>query len=329
MTDDRHTGGEEEMPADVVPAVDVAGSALGALSSEEERDVQHAAASDEQVAAELAEMQSVVAELGSLVPRRQMNRGRSAGVRSRLVSRAAASREGRAAPAHPVLESVGKAPSAAATQSTPATPPYAVPTPAAGLVGGSVPQPRQRPLPQVPRRTFNWLALAAGIAFVVTAGALYKVTRDQARFRNAVAGQRVAMEQTMDTLKASMAAKDSMIASLTGPQMKAVDLVNYGSMSPLARMYWDQKTQQWTMYAYHLPQPAQGKTFQVWLITRVSAKPISAGVFMPSANGTAIMHAKYALDPGMLRQVAITEEPMGGMPYPTGPMIIAGSGRGK
>jgi hypothetical protein len=36
------------------------------------------------------------------------------------------------------------------------------------------------------------------------------------------------------------------------------------------------------------------------------------------------MHARYALDRNALRAVAITEEPEGGMPAPTGPMVVAG-----
>ncbi len=47
---------------------------------------------------ELAAMQRTVAILGSLVPEEQINRGRSAGIRSRLLMRARAERESKSAP---------------------------------------------------------------------------------------------------------------------------------------------------------------------------------------------------------------------------------------
>jgi anti-sigma-K factor RskA len=107
--------------------------------------------------------------------------------------------------------------------------------------------------------------------------------------------------------------------------MKVVDLVNYASQDPLARMFWDQKTQEWTMYAYNLRHPKPGKVFQVWLITNTNPHPISAGTFTPDAHGSAVLHARYALDRKGLEKVAISEEPEGGVPSPTGPIIIAGT----
>ncbi|HSU98393.1 MAG TPA: hypothetical protein VLI40_14250, partial [Gemmatimonadaceae bacterium] len=78
-------------------AFDVAGAALGALAPGEEADVYTAASVDPAVSAELAAMEAVVAELARLAPVQQMNRGRSAGIRSRLVARAAATNVGRQA----------------------------------------------------------------------------------------------------------------------------------------------------------------------------------------------------------------------------------------
>jgi anti-sigma-K factor RskA len=89
-------------------------------------------------------------------------------------------------------------------------------------------------------------------------------------------------------------------------------------------MFWDQKTQEWTMYAYHMRQPKPGKTFQVWLIASNTPKPISAGTFQPDAHGEAVVRAQYPLDPHALVRVAVSEEPVGGAPYPTGPIVIAG-----
>ena len=95
------------------------------------------------------------------------------------------------------------------------------------------------------------------------------------------------------------------------------------SRQPLGKMMWNRASDDWIMVTYNLPQPAPGKTYQVWLVT--DTQKISAGTFRPDADGKTVMHAHYALDRNALRAVAITEEPDGGMPAPTGPMVVSGS----
>jgi anti-sigma-K factor RskA len=38
-----------------------------------------------------------------------------------------------------------------------------------------------------------------------------------------------------------------------------------------------------------------------------------------------MLQATYALDRNALKAVAVTEEPMGGMPQPTGAMVVVGA----
>ena len=110
---------------------------------------------------------------------------------------------------------------------------------------------------------------------------------------------------------------------MTGPDVKVVPLVIVGASEPLGRMMWNRASNDWIMVTYNLRPPKPGKTYQVWLVTD-DAK-ISAGTFHPDANGGTFMHARYAMDRNALRAVAITEEPEGGMPAPTGPMVVAGN----
>jgi anti-sigma-K factor RskA len=117
--------------------------------------------------------------------------------------------------------------------------------------------------------------------------------------------------------------KDSMIAAMTGPDVKVVALMNQGAKEPLGRMVWNRSSNDWIMVTYNLRQPKPGKTYQVWLVTD-NAK-ISAGTFKPDARGNTMMHARYEMPRNALRAVAITEEPEGGMPAPTGPMVVAGA----
>ena len=309
---------------------DVAGAALGALSSTEEADLFAAAATDPRVSGDLAAMEAVVAELGRLAPPAEMNRGRSAGIRSRLVARAAATHAGR-----PAQKSASE--SDAATNAHPR--PNIVATTARRAPGsGSRPNSSStRPvtgthaIPFEPRRPTNWgrvlggLALAAGLviaAFGIFEWQSRRVDGSAQTASDQAAGNLVVQ---VAQLRASIAEKDSLIASLTGMRTRVIDMVAYNSSDPMARIFWDQKQQKFIMYASHIKPPPAGRTYQVWLIARTGA-PISAGTFVPEADGSAIMTAKYPMPPGGLRRIAVTEEPAGGMPAPTGPVVFSGVG---
>jgi anti-sigma-K factor RskA len=66
-----------------------------------------------------------------------------------------------------------------------------------------------------------------------------------------------------------------------------------------------------------------GREYQLWLVT--PGRKISAGTFTAGAGGTAVVQAEYALSPDSLQAVAVTEEPAGGLPQPTGEIILAGA----
>jgi len=107
-----------------------------------------------------------------------------------------------------------------------------------------------------------------------------------------------------------------------GPDVKIVPLAT-SRAARMGRMFWNRASNDWTMVVYTMPPPKPGKTYQVWLVTK--DKKISAGTFQPDASGHAFMQAKYALDRNALMAVAITEEPMGGMPAPTGQIVVSGA----
>jgi anti-sigma-K factor RskA len=65
------------------------------------------------------------------------------------------------------------------------------------------------------------------------------------------------------------------------------------------------------------------RDYQLWLIT--PAGPVSAGTFKPTPDGQAVMQATYALPRDQLKAVAVTEEPAGGLPKPSGQPLILGT----
>jgi anti-sigma-K factor RskA len=89
-------------------------------------------------------------------------------------------------------------------------------------------------------------------------------------------------------------------------------------------MFWDPRTDRWTFFAHNLPPVQGGREYQLWLITP-GARKIPAGTFRPGAGGSAHVEATYALPADSLAAVAVTEEPAGGLPQPSGALVIAGA----
>jgi len=78
------------------------------------------------------------------------------------------------------------------------------------------------------------------------------------------------------------------------------------------------------LYNGMLPAPPADKTYQLWLVP-TSGDPVSAGVFSPTANGSGSM-VVTPLPPGIAAKAfAVTLEPAGGRPQPTGPKVQIGA----
>lgn len=277
----------------------LAAAALDALPASERDAVLAHAATCAECGPELIALRDAAGALSSLAPTARVDAVRCDAIKTRLLARTAADRRLR----------LGSA--------TPASP------------GGGVAREAAAPPPRsVNRGRWSrpaWVALAASIALAASVGALYTVARERADLRLALAdsdAESAAAGARLDDAAVSLGRLQGTISSLTGPSVRVVELTTAGTKQPVARMFWDRATNTWTMFAHHLRQPATGKTYQLWLVTR-DAK-ISAGTFLPNANGNAMMSATYALrDP--LQAIAVTIEPTGGVPQPTGSIVIIGA----
>jgi hypothetical protein len=293
---------------------ELAAVALDATPPEFSAAVREHAAACPECGPALFAMEETVAQLGQLVPQQAMNPGHGAGIRSRLLMRARAEREAHSAAAlgPPDLARGVASLTGLGQKLTPGS---------QRMVDAEV----KKILPPKPK--FNLfsgvglLALAASVAFIVTAVQLARVTSQ----RNVMLAERAPLPDTSrraDTARSPASEKDALVAAMAGPDVKIVPLVTKSAIR-MGRMFWNRTSNDWTMVVYTMPPPKPGMTYQVWLVTD-SAK-ISAGTFQPDSSGHAFMQAKYALDRNALRAVAVTEEPVGGMPSPTGPVVVSGS----
>ena len=295
--------------------------ALDAVSADVAHAVRSHAAACPECGPELAVMEETIVTLGELVPSVQMNRGRGAGIRSRLLMRARAERESHAAPV-PGPPDIARGVASLTGLGTRATPgAQKAVTGETRRVTPAQPQ-RQTPQANPPERRMNWLAMAAGLALVATGAQLVRVTADRNSMRDQLAVADTVAPRA-DSLALALNQKDAMIAAMGGNDVKIVPLLTSSATEPLGRMIWNRTSDDWIMVTYNLRQPKPGMTYQVWLVT--DTEKISAGTFHPDPDGKTVMHAHYALARNALRAVAITEEPEGGVPAPTGPMVVAGS----
>jgi anti-sigma-K factor RskA len=168
-----------------------------------------------------------------------------------------------------------------------------------------------------------WWAIAASVMLALAIPLLWNVRRDRDALRAELMQARSASTAEAARLRDSLADNAAVLGALTGPGVRVVELVSSAPSRPRGRMFWDQVAGRWTFVAHDLPALDPGRTYQLWVITRAGAR-VSAGTFEP-VDGRAIVQATYALDRDQLGAIAVTEEPAGGVPQPTGTIVIAGS----
>jgi hypothetical protein len=182
---------------------------------------------------------------------------------------------------------------------------------------------RGRSSPSTAPRRRSWeIAAALGWGLAIAAGlALVAVQRRAASDDRFFTSERRVLLARVDALRDSVESRDSFVRSVTGQHISSLQLTSGAVRASWAWMFWDHATNKWTLVARDLPVPAPGRTYQLWLVTP-KAK-ISAGTFSPRADGAAEVQATYALAPGALTAIAVTDEPAGGVRQPTGALVIS------
>ena len=250
--------------------------------------------------AELAQLRETVSMIGLAAPAAQAAHAANAQTRDRIRSRLIAR---------------------ASTDAAPPPPEWIRPTPFTPGDAVRVVKPSKAAVNAIAWRRAEWMAIAASVLLVVSVAMLTYVLRDRQNLRAALTEQ-IALRQKAatagDSLRLAVMSRDSVIAGLTGRDVAMMTLTSGGTRAPYAHMFWDKARNTWTLVAHNMPDLKAGRTYQLWLMT--PDKKISAGTFEPR-DGDAMMRATYALT-DRLMALAVTEEPMGGMPQPTGAMVM-------
>jgi anti-sigma-K factor RskA len=177
------------------------------------------------------------------------------------------------------------------------------------------------------RANFSWLATAASLAAAVALGAYAlqlrgRVSDLEARLTQAIERAALSESQIADA-RGTASRAESTLAVLIAPDLARIDLQGQpAAPAASARAFWS-RSRGLVLSGSNLPPLPARRTYQLWVITADPA-PISAGLLMPDQDGRVI--AMFQTPPDMAKPaaMAITLEPEGGVPAPTGDKYLVG-----
>lgn len=145
--------------------------------------------------------------------------------------------------------------------------------------------------------------------------------------------QLIRREAELDDMRSQLAQRDSSMARLArqneefagmikNPSSRVVSLTgSEAAKSAGALLLFDPASKKAWLYAFNLPALPSGKVYQLWAI---DDKPVSAGVFGLDAGQKGRMLIKQLPDFARMKKFAVTVEPDGGLPQPTGAIYLVG-----
>ena len=131
-------------------------------------------------------------------------------------------------------------------------------------------------------------------------------------------------EENMNDLVATLEKEEEMMDYVTNPEVSVVNLA--GTMSDLGssgRLFWDTDTSTAMLLVSNIPELVPGQTYQFWVLE--DGDPHSMGTFTVNQNGEHMMEINGMPEEKGRIEFAVTLEPEGGMPEPTGATYLVGS----
>ena len=129
-------------------------------------------------------------------------------------------------------------------------------------------------------------------------------------------------ERELAGLRAALAQRDEMLTFLRSPSVKVVSLAGLEKAKTAgAFLLFDPETKKAFFYAFNMPPLPGGKTYQLWAILD---KPVSAGTFSIDAGQKARLVVRSAPELGKITRFAVSLEPEGGRPQPSGDIYLMG-----
>jgi hypothetical protein len=166
--------------------------------------------------------------------------------------------------------------------------------------------PVQRAEPNATR----WLLIAATVLLTLTSGYLL--------------WQNIRLHGERNDLARELDRARNEVKEIISPTTRVLTMAGDADPQASAKLVWDTKQQTWVIYFYNLPEPPSDKEYQLWYLT--SDSQISAAVFRPDPDGQSKLVLTLPADViKNLAAAAVTLEPKGGSPKPTGKISLKGA----
>jgi anti-sigma-K factor RskA len=201
--------------------------------------------------------------------------------------------------------------------------------PAAMSRGGAALGAPARTAPVLP-----WLLAAASLVAAVALGYYtIQLRRGMADLEGQLQQARTATEQVQQALtqteqqiadarRAALEAR-SQVAVLAAPDLMRFELTGQSNApTATARAFWS-RSRGMVFTASNLPSPPAGRVYQLWVLT-AAGTPISVGLLEPDQTGGYTAVFQTPADIPLPALVAVSDEPPGGVPAPTGLIWVAG-----
>jgi anti-sigma-K factor RskA len=130
------------------------------------------------------------------------------------------------------------------------------------------------------------------------------------------------LEARLDAALAQVAAADRLVADSTRVASELQSAMGVLAAPDLARIALWSRNRGMVFTAANLPPLPAGRVYQVWVIA--GPAPISAGLLTPDTSGGGLAYYSTPSDLPAPPTVAVTLEPAGGVPAPTGAMYLVG-----
>jgi hypothetical protein len=177
---------------------------------------------------------------------------------------------------------------------------------------------------------FAWLAAAASLVAALGLGAWAWQLQEQLRELDArlaaAQDEVVTLQRTLGTAQSETKLLRAQATVLVAPDVLRVDLAGQPAAPGATARAWWSRQRGMVFTAASLPPLPANKSYQVWVIAD-QRPPISAGVMNVAdlgRDGGALQFFQTPADIPTPKVVAVTLEPEGGVPQPTGDKVLVG-----
>jgi anti-sigma-K factor RskA len=188
--------------------------------------------------------------------------------------------------------------------------------------------PAREPARRPARPVAAWMALAAAALVLVFVGLddwKLRRQRDELFGRTADLSRRLsATEVRLSAAQVEKARQELYRRVLESEDVKVLFLGGKDPQpSARAKVFWSEKAKRGVVVAGNLAPLPPDKQYELWVFDK--GKPVPAGVFDADASGRALFESPDLSAIAAAQNFAVTIEPKGGVPQPTGPIVLIGS----